>query len=58
MGELQSSLDAYPAWIAIAWCFYPITALVIIKLILSTFDDDDDQDGHGEMTPVFAYSKT
>ena len=32
---------------AILWCFYPISALVLVNLFLSfgQDDDDDDQDG-------------
>tara|TARA_B100000131_G_scaffold44793_1_gene40151 strand:+ start:206 stop:385 length:180 start_codon:yes stop_codon:yes gene_type:complete len=42
---------------AILWVFYPMTALVIIELILRAIrnDDDDDQDG-GKMIPAFAPS--
>ena len=42
---------------AILWVFYPMTALVLIELILRAIrnDDDDDQDG-GKMIPAFAPS--
>ena len=45
--------DSFPAWKAILWCFYPMTALVMIELILRAIrnDDDDDQDG-GKMIPA------
>ena len=42
---------------AILWCFYPITILVVIELILGGgFDDDnDDQDG-GMLIPAYSRS--
>ena len=30
---------------AVLWVFYPMAALVLIELILRTFNDDDDDDG-------------
>ena len=41
--------ESFPAWKAILWCFYPMTALVLIELLLRAFnnDDDDDQGGKG-----------
>ncbi len=50
--ELQLSVESFPVWKAFLWCFYPITVLVLIELLLRTFDDDDDQDG-GKLMPVF-----
>ena len=40
---------------AILWCFYPISILVVIELILGGgFDDDnDDQDG-GMLIPAYS----
>ena len=45
MGELQSAVDTFPIWIAVLWIFYPMTALVMVELLLRGFDDDDDDDG-------------
>ena len=45
---------------AILWCFYPITILFVIELILGGgFDDDnnDDQDG-GMLIPAYSSSNT
>ena len=52
MGELQAAVDSLPIWKAFLWCFYPITALVVIELLSSGIDDDDDQDG-GMMIPAY-----
>ena len=30
---------------AVLWVFYPMAALVLVELILRTFNDDDDDDG-------------
>ena len=39
---------------AILWCFYPITALVLVNLFLSLGQDDDDDDqGGGLMVPAY-----
>ncbi len=51
LSELQTSLDSFPAWKAILWCFYPMTVLVMLELLARNFDDDDDQDG-GKMIPA------
>ena len=45
MGELQSAVDTFPIWKAVLWIFYPMTALVMVELLLRGFDDDDDDDG-------------
>ena len=56
MVQLQSTLESYPAWKAIIWCFYPITVLIIIDLITRDYDDDDD-DGGGMMIPAYQVIK-
>ena len=54
MIELQTAADSYPIWKAILWCFYPVSALVVIEVFLrSVNDDDDDDEGGGVMTPVY-----
>ena len=45
MGELQVAADTFTIWKAVLWCFYPMTALVLVELFLRGFDDDDDDDG-------------
>ncbi len=51
LGELQLSVDSFPAWKAILWCFYPMSILLILEFLSRKIDDDDDQDG-GKMIPV------
>ena len=52
MSELQF-VDSFPVWKAVLWCFYPITALVLIGLISKAFPDDDDDFGGGMMIPAY-----
>ena len=40
-------VDSFPAWKAILWVFYPMTALVLIELFLRAINDDDDDDFQG-----------
>ena len=56
LNELQASVDSFPTWKAILWCFYPMTILIILELLSQQFDDDDDQDG-GKMIPVMQSTK-
>ena len=51
MSELQL-VDSFPFWKAVLWCFYPMTALVIIELVARALPDDDDDFGGGKMIPV------
>ena len=50
LGELQASVDSFPAWKAILWCFYPMATLVLLELLARQIDDDD-HDG-GKMIPA------
>ena len=59
MSELQVAADTFPIWKAVLWIFYPMTALVMVELLLRGFDDDDDDDsGKGirvaQMQPSYA----
>ena len=47
MSDLTVATDSISPIVAILWVFYPMTALVLIELLLRAFsnDDDDDQDG-------------
>jgi len=46
MGDFIAASDTITPLTAVLWVFYPMTALVLIELILRTInDDDDDQDG-------------
>ena len=45
MGDLSAATDTITPLTAVLWVFYPMAALVLIELILRTFNDDDDDDG-------------
>ena len=46
MGDFIAASDTISPLTAVLWVFYPMTALVLIELILREInDDDDDQDG-------------
>ena len=46
MGDLSAASDTISPLVAVLWVLYPMTALVLIELLLRAFnDDDDDQDG-------------
>ena len=61
MGDLSAATDTISPLTAVLWVFYPMTALVLIELLLRFIngdDDDDDDRGKGirirnrEMVPV------
>ena len=60
MSDLSAASNTISPLIAVLWVFYPMTALVLIELLLRAFnnDDDDDDGGKGirirqqEMVPV------
>ena len=65
MSDFVAASDSISPLIAVLWVFYPMAALVLVELILRTFnDDDDDDDGKGirirqqEMVPAYAPSGT
>ena len=45
MGDLSAATDTISPLVAVLWIFYPMAALVLVELILRTFNDDDDDDG-------------
>jgi len=45
MGDLSAATDTISPLTAVLWVFYPMAALVLVELILRTFNDDDDDDG-------------
>ena len=46
MGDFIAASDTISPLTAVLWVFSPMTALVLIELILRAInDDDDDQDG-------------
>ena len=47
MGDLVAASDSISPLTAILWCFYPMAALVLIELIMRTFNADDDDDFQG-----------
>ena len=52
MSELQL-IDTFPAWKAVLWCIYPMTALILFELISRALTDDDDDFGGGKMVPAY-----
>ena len=58
MTDLVAGSSNFSPFLAVLWVLYPMTALVLIELILRAIrndDDDDDRDG-GIMVPAFAPS--
>ena len=53
MSDFIADSNTISPLMAVLWVFYPMTALVLVELILRAFsnDDDDDQDG-GKMIPA------
>ena len=45
MGDFSAATDTITPLTAVLWVFYPMAALVLVELILRTFNDDDDDDG-------------
>ena len=61
MSDLTAATDTISPLVAVLWVFYPMAALVLVELILRTFNDDDDDDGGkgirvGQMEPAYAPS--
>jgi len=55
MSDFVAASDSISPLVAVLWVFYPMTALVLVELILRAIngDDDDDDQGGGIMTPVY-----
>ena len=46
MSDFAAASDTISPLVAVLWVLYPMTALVLIELLLRAInDDDDDQDG-------------
>ena len=45
MSDFVAASDTISPLTAVLWVFYPMAALVLVELILRTFNDDDDDDG-------------
>jgi len=48
MGDLTAASNDISPLMAVLWVFYPMAALVLIELILRTFNNDDDDDDGGK----------
>tara|TARA_B100000902_G_C27037013_1_gene777387 strand:- start:480 stop:671 length:192 start_codon:yes stop_codon:yes gene_type:complete len=48
MSDLVAAQDTITPLTAVLWVFYPMTALVLIELLLRAFTDDDDDDNGGK----------
>ena len=48
MGDLSAATDTISPLVAVLWVFYPMTALVLIELLLRAFNNDDDDDDGGK----------
>ncbi len=48
MSDLSAITDTISPLTAVLWVFYPMAALVLIELILRTFNNDDDDDDGGK----------
>ena len=47
MSDLSAASDTISPLVAVLWVLYPMAALVLVELILRTFNDDDDDDFQG-----------
>ena len=47
MGDLVAASDSISPLMGVLWVFYPMTALVLIELLLRAFNNDDDDDTNG-----------
>ena len=61
MSDYLAASDTISPLVAVLWVLYPMTALVLIELLLRAFNDDDDDDGGkgirvGQMEPAYAPS--
>ena len=48
MSDLSAASDTISPLVAVLWVLYPMTALVLIELLLRAFTDDDDDDNGGK----------
>ena len=48
MSDLSAATDTISPLTAVLWVFYPMAALVLIELILRTFNNDDVDDDGGK----------
>ena len=48
MSDFIAASDSISPLTAVLWVFYPMTALVLIELLLRAFNNDDDYDHGGK----------
>ena len=48
MSDFVAASDTISPLVAVLWVFYPMAALVLVELILRTFNNDDDDDDGGK----------
>ena len=48
MSDFVAASDSISPLVAVLWVFYPMTALVLIELLLRAFNDDDNDDDGGK----------
>jgi hypothetical protein len=48
MGDLSAATDTISPLTAVIWVLYPMTALVLVELLLRAFNNDDDDDDGGK----------
>ena len=48
MGDLSAATDTISPLTAVLWVLYPMTALVLVELLLRAFNNDDDDDDGGK----------
>ena len=48
MSDFTAATDSISPLVAVLWVFYPMTALVLIELLLRAFNNDDDDDNGGK----------
>ena len=58
MSDLVAAQDSISPLVAVLWVLYPMTALVLVELLLRAFNNDDDDDDGGKgirvQQPVYA----
>tara|TARA_B100000029_G_scaffold223588_1_gene221560 strand:+ start:128 stop:331 length:204 start_codon:yes stop_codon:yes gene_type:complete len=47
MSDFVAASDSISPLVAVLWVFYPMTALVLVELILRAINGDDDDDNDG-----------
>ena len=48
MSDYLAASDTISPLVAVLWVLYPMTALVLIELLLRAFNDDDNDDNGGK----------